>query len=145
MKFTMIAAVTTALFAAPAFADGHASGDAEAGVKVFKKCKSCHMIVDGDNVIQKGGKTGPNLFGINNRVIGAQEGFKYSKSMGSLADNPENVWNEAEFIAWVANPKGYLKEKTGDSKAKSKMSFKLKKEEDAANLWAYLVSVGPAE
>jgi len=31
-----------------------------------------------------------------------------------------------------------------DKKAKSKMSFKLKKEKDAANVWAYLVSVGPS-
>ena len=145
MKFTAIAAAAT-LFAVPAFADGHATGDAAEGEKVFKKCKSCHMIVDGDNEIQKGGKTGPNLYGIFGRTPGSVEGYKYGKSIvalgeaGTLADG----WTEAEFVAYVADPKKYLAEKLDDKKAKSKMSFKLKDAEDATNLWAYLVSVGPA-
>jgi cytochrome c len=54
------------------------------------------------------------------------------------------TWDEESFIKYVANPKNFLVEATGDSRAKSKMSFKLKKEQDAANVWAYLVSVGPA-
>ena len=39
----------------------------------------------------------------------------------------------------------YLKEKLDDSKARSKMSFKLKKEEDAKDIWAYLVSVSESK
>lgn len=142
MKFTAIAALTTALLAAPAFADGHATGDAEAGEKVFKKCKSCHMIVDGDNVIQKGGKTGPNLYGILGRAPGSTD-FRYGKSLAAVAET-DLAWDEANFVSYVADPKGWLKEVLDDSKAKSKMSFRLKDAEDAANLWAYLVSVGPA-
>jgi cytochrome c len=65
MKFTTVATAALALMAAPAFADGHASGNAEAGEDVFKKCKSCHMIVaDDGTAIQKGGKTGPNLVSV---------------------------------------------------------------------------------
>lgn len=142
MKFTAIAALTTALLAAPAFADGHATGDAEAGEKVFKKCKSCHMIVDGDNVIQKGGKTGPNLYGIFDRTPGSTD-FRYGKSLAAVADT-DLKWDEANFVSYVADPKAWLKEVLDDSKAKSKMSFRLKDAEDAANLWAYLVAVGPA-
>lgn len=146
MKFTAIAALTTALLAVPAFADGHATGDAEAGEKVFKKCKSCHMIVDGDNVVQKGGKTGPNLYGLYQRVPGSVEGFKYGKSLVMFTENGlmDEGWNEEEFVAYVADPKAWLKDRLDDSKAKSKMTFKLKDAEDAANLWAYLVSVGPS-
>lgn len=141
MKFTAIAALATVLLAAPAFADGHATGDAEAGEKVFKKCRSCHMIVDGDNVVQKGGKTGPNLYGIYDRVVGSAD-FKYGKSLASVAES-ELKWSEAEFASYVADPKAWLKETLDDAKAKSKMSYKLKDAEDAANVWAYLVSVGP--
>lgn len=142
MKFSALVAAAT-LLAAPVFADGHATGDAEAGEKVYKKCKSCHMIVDGDNVVQKGGRTGPNLFGLYPRVIGGEEGFKYSKPLALLGEDEANTWNEEEFVAWLMDPSKYLKEKTDDPKARSKMSYKLKKEEDARNLWAYLVSVGP--
>jgi len=141
MKSTAIAALTTAFLAAPAFADGHATGDAEAGEKVYKKCRSCHMISDGDNVIQKGGKTGPNLYGILGRVPGSTD-FRYGKSLASLADS-DKAWAEDMFVTYVADPKAWLVEATGDSKAKSKMSFRLKDAEDAANVWAYLVSVGP--
>lgn len=144
MKMTAIAAVTTALLAAPAFADGHATGDAAAGENVWKKCKSCHMIVADDGTeVQKGGKTGPNLHGIVGRTIGSVEDFKYGKSIAALGETGA-VWDEAQFVTYVADPKKFLQEALDDPKAKSKMSFKLKDAEDATNLWAYLASVGPA-
>lgn len=146
MKFLSIATVGLALMAAPAFADGHASGDAAEGENVFKKCKSCHMIVaDDETVIQKGGKTGPNLYGIFQRMPGSVDGFKYGKDLASIGEAgvvPDG-WNEEQFVSYVADPRAWLREVLDNSKAKSKMSFKLKKEEDAANVWAYLVSVGP--
>lgn len=140
MKITAIAALSTALLAAPAFADGHASGDAAAGESVYKKCRSCHMIVSDDgDTIQKGGKTGPNLYGIQ-RVKGSAD-FKYSKGLASVAESGEE-WTEESFTSFVSDPSKYLTEVTG-SKQRSKMTYKLKKAEDAANVWAYLVSVGP--
>ena len=147
MKFMTAATLGLSLMAAPAFADGHASGDAAEGEKVFKKCKSCHMIVaDDETVIQKGGKTGPNLYGIFGRAPGSVEGFKYGKSIVQVGEDGilENGWDEENFVTYVADPRKWLREVLDDSKAKSKMSFKLKGADDAANLWAYLVSVGPA-
>ena len=142
MKTTAFAALASAFLVAPAFADGHASGDAAEGEKVFKKCKSCHMIVDADGeVIQKGGKTGPNLYGLFNRVKGSQEGFKYSKGLKALGETGA-TWDEEGFVAWSADPSKYLSDQLG-KRERSKMSFKLKSEDDAKNLWAYLVSVGP--
>ncbi|PTX57990.1 cytochrome c [Litoreibacter ponti] len=144
MKFTAIAALSTALMAAPAFADGHATGDAAEGENVFKKCRSCHMIVaDDDTVIQKGGKTGPNLYGILDRAPGSVEDFRYGKSLESVGESTDIVWNEEQFVAYVADPKGWLAEVLDDSGARSKMSYRLRDAEDAANVWAYLVSVGP--
>lgn len=146
MKSITAAALGLAFLAVPAFADGHASGDAEAGEKVFKKCKSCHAVVDAEGeAVVKGGKTGPNLYGLYTRVAGTQEDFsKYGDSLVA-AGEAGLEWNEADFVTYVADPKDFLKEYLDDSKAKSKMAFKLKDEEDAANVWAYLVSVGPQE
>ncbi|UWR28211.1 c-type cytochrome [Sulfitobacter sp. S223] len=131
-----------ALFSAPVFADGHASGDAEAGEKVFNKCKACHMIQDADgNDIVKGGRTGPNLYGIYTRTAGSAD-FKYGDSLVE-AGEAGLAWDEEAFIGYVADPKKYLAEYNDDKRAKSKMSFKLRKADEAADVWAYLVSVGP--
>ena len=141
MKITTFAAVASAFLVAPAFADGHASGDAVAGESVFKKCKSCHMIVDADGeAIQKGGRSGPNLYGIFGRTPGSED-FKYYKGLAALGETGA-AWDEASFVAWVADPSKYLSDQLGQ-KERSKMTYKLKDAEDATNLWAYLVSVGP--
>ena len=123
--------------ASPAFAEG----DVAKGEKIFKKCKACHMIVNGDEVIFKGGKTGPNLYGVVGRPAASYEGFKYGKSI-LAAGEAGLVWDEEQIAKYVADPKAYLKEILDDGAAKSKMSFRLKKGgEDVA---AYLASVGPA-
>ena len=41
-------ALAASLLAAPAFAGGHASGDAAAGEKLFNQCQSCHVVQDDD-------------------------------------------------------------------------------------------------
>ena len=146
MKSLNLAALALGLAAGPAFADGHASGDAAAGEDVFKKCRSCHAVIDADGeTIKKGGKTGPNLYGIFGRQAGAQADFgkKYGKDIVA-AGEAGLTWDEESFVAYVADPRGFLRTYLDDKKARSKMSFKLKGEEDARNVWAYLVSVGPA-
>jgi len=121
----------------PAFAEG----DIEAGEKVFKKCKSCHMITAEDGTtIQKGGKTGPNLYGIIGRAAGSVEDFKYGKSLLAAAE-AGLVWDEEQFLVYVENPSKFLKTYLDDSKAKSKMTLKLKK--GGEDIYAYLLSVAP--
>lgn len=146
-EFPMIRILTIlAVFslAAPALADGHASGDAAAGEKAFKKCKSCHKIESPEGeMFVKGGKTGPNLYGLLGRQPGAVEDFRYGNDLVAAGETVANGWTEAEFIAYVADPKAWLKDKLGKN-AKSKMSFKLKKEKEAADVWAFILSQGPA-
>ena len=138
MKALLTATATLLALSAPAFAEG----DVAKGEKSFKKCKACHMIVDEDGTkIYKGGKTGPNLYGIIGRVAGSYDGFKFGKSIIAAGEGGL-VWDEANLAAYVANPKAFLKEVTGDSGAKSKMSFKLKK--GGEKVAAYLASVAPA-
>lgn len=115
-----------------------AAGDADKGAKDFKKCKSCHMLANGDDVIVKGGKTGPNLFGIIGRQAGTYEGFKYGPSMVAARESGL-VWTEKLLTDFIADPKAFMKDFTGDSSAKSKMTFKLKNGENVA---AYLASLG---
>ncbi|MGB0440713.1 MAG: c-type cytochrome, partial [Paracoccaceae bacterium] len=128
MKILTIASLALGLMATTSFAEGHASGDAAEGKKVFKKCKSCHMIADdAGEVIAKGGKSGPNLYGLLGRTAGAQADFgkKYGKDLVA-AGAAGVIWDEASFVAWMADPRGFLRTTLDNSKAKSKMSFRIK-------------------
>ncbi len=140
MKYLITAAIA-GLLAGPVLADGHETGDADKGKKAFNKCKSCHMIEDGEgNKIVKGGRTGPNLYGVIGRTI-ASEDFKYGASLAAVGETGA-VWGFDNFTAYVMDPKGWLQETLDQTSAKSKMSYKLKKGGD--DIYAYLVSVAPA-
>lgn len=133
----LIATTALALLAAPAFAEG----DAAKGEKGFKKCKACHMIVsDSGETIVKGGKTGPNLFGLPGRTAGSAD-FKYGADLAAVGE-AGLVWDEASFVTYTTDPKAFLQDTLDSTSAKSKMSFKLKK--GGEDIWAYLVSVSPA-
>lgn len=138
----MIATVISGLLAAPVFADGHVSGDAAAGEKAFSQCQSCHVVVDGDGntLAGKKAKTGPNLYGMFGKQAGSVEGFRYGKSLVA-AGEAGLVWDEAQLVAYLADPRAFLQEYLDDDKARSKMSFKVRKEEDALNLAAFMASV----
>ncbi len=134
IRTLMAAATAAALFATP----GLAAGDAAAGEKTFAKCKACHVIQNGDTVVQKGGKVGPNLYGVIGRPAGSVEGFKYGETIVA-AGAKGLVWDEAQLAEYVKDPKAFLAAYTGDAAAKSKMAFKLPAGgEDVA---AYLASV----
>ena len=131
----ILATAIAGLLALPAYAEG----DAEAGKKTFNKCKSCHQIADSEGeVIVKGGKTGPNLSGIAGRTAGTVEDFKYGDSIVAAGENGL-VWDETTFVEYAKDPKAFLKDYLGETSAKSKMTFKLKK--GAEDVYAYIVSV----
>lgn len=120
-------------FASPALAADPAKGE-----ETFKKCKSCHSIIAPDGTeVQKGGKTGPNLYGVVGRAVASAPDFKYGEGM--LEVNAKGViWDEAQITAYLADPTAWVKATTGDDAAKSKMSFKLPDAEAAADMAAYL-------
>jgi cytochrome c len=141
MRLILTSLAFAALTAAPALA----AGDAEAGAKVFNQCQTCHVVADAEgNVLAgKASKTGPNLYGIIGRTAGTYEGFKYGESIVAMGA-AGFAWDEATLAEYAQDPAAFLKKTTGDDKAKSKMSFKLKKPEDAANVAAFLASLAPA-
>lgn len=105
----------------------HAEGDAAKGEKVFKKCKACHAADEAKN------KVGPHLVGIVGRAAGSVEGYKYGEGLTAKAAEI-GAWDEAKLIEYLADPKAFVG-------GKSKMAFKLKKEEDRADVVAYLKSL----
>jgi cytochrome c len=144
MKSTFLTILAAATLSTPVLADDHASGDPEAGEKAFRQCKACHMIVDdeGNNIV-RGGRVGPNLYGIVGRTAGSVEDFRYSGLL-TAAGEQDLAWDEETFVGYVQDPTGWLKEYTGED-GRGKMSYRVRKEEDAVNVWAYLASVGPDE
>lgn len=153
--FVATATAAALMLAAPAIAatdDAGAqmsapSGDAEAGGKVFaKQCVTCHVVKDDDGELLAGsrGRQGPNLYGIIGEPAGAVEDFRYSKGMSEVAETGA-IWTEENFVAYVQDPTDWLREVSGDKKARSKMSWKVRDEGDAADLYAYLHSLQPAE
>ena len=121
----MRAVATTIIMATLAATPVLADGDAAAGEKVFNKCKACHAVgEDAKN------KSGPMLNGIIGATAGAVEGFKYSKALMTKAEEGL-VWDEDSLAAFLEKPRKYI--------PKTKMAFAgLKKEEDRANVIAYL-------
>ena len=130
MKKTIALAVLAAFMASPAFAEG----DVASGEKVFKKCAACHAVGEGAKA-----KVGPVLNGVIGRTAGTNEEYasKYSKDMVE-AGAGGLVWNDETLNTYLENPKGMIK--------KTKMSFAgLKKEDERADVIAYLKTFTPAE
>ena len=102
-----------------------ADGDAEDGKKVFRKCMACHDI--GENAKNK---VGPILTGVVGRTAGTLPGYSYSDAMVQ-AGKDGVVWSNDELNIYLTNPKELV--------PGTKMTFAgLKKEEDRANVIAYL-------
>ena len=139
MKTSLIATLAALTLALPAMAQD--AGDAAKGEKEFNKCKACHMVQapDGTDIV-KGGKTGPNLYGVVGRKAGTEEGFKYSDALIKLGEAGE-VWNTADLEHYITDPNSYVEEKLGDKSLKTKMTFKLKKNQ--ADVIAFLAQHSP--
>ena len=143
MKHLTVAAAL-ALLSAPAFAQV-AAGDAAAGEEVFgRNCVACHVVENeaGEVLAGRNARTGPNLYGIPGRVPGTYPDFEYGDSVIAFGATGA-VWDEAHFVGYVQDPTGYLREQLEDRRARGKMAFQLRNEEDALNVYAYIVSLSP--
>ncbi|MCP3056031.1 c-type cytochrome [Aurantimonas marianensis] len=102
-------------------------GDADAGKKVYNKCRACHAVGEGAK-----NKVGPELNGIIGEKPGSIEDYKYSAGFEEWAAD-KTAWNEALMTEWLADPRAVVKG--------TKMAFPgLKKPEDLTNVIAYLAS-----
>ncbi|MCC6306790.1 MAG: cytochrome C [Rhodobacteraceae bacterium] len=134
MKTTLAFAIVGLLAAGPALA-----GDPAVGEREFAKCRACHAIVASDGTeIQKGAATGPNLYNVDGRAAGSVEGFRYSDAMIE-AGQKGLVWDEDSLEEYVADPTKFLREFTGNARARGNMAFKLNRKVE--DIVAYLDSV----
>ena len=141
-RFTIAAAL--AVLSAPAFADGHAAtvGDAAAGEEQFnRQCVACHVVADasGEVLAGRNARTGPNLFGLAGRQIGAVEDFRYGDAIIALGEAGA-VWTEESFVGYVQDPTGWLRETLDDRRARGKMAYQVRDETQAYDLYAYLAT-----
>ena len=103
-------------------------GDAAAGKVVFNKCGICHSVKEGENRI------GPSLYGVVGRPSHSIAGFSYSDAMKGY----DVTWDQPTLDHYLADPRGVV--------PGTKMIFAgLKKDEDRANVIAYLGTLKPAQ
>lgn len=109
----------------PSLAELLAVADVAKGERVFKKCAACHKLEDGAN------GTGPHLYGVVDRAVGAEAGFGYSGALAAVAQ----TWSVENLDAFFAKPKAFA--------PGTAMGFSgLPKATDRANLIAYLATIG---
>jgi cytochrome c len=103
------------------------AADPVAGERIFKRCLACHMV--GEDAKPR---VGPVLNGLIGRKAGTYEGFKYTEANR----NSGIVWDEATLTEYLRNPRAKI---PGTS-----MAFPgIKKDEEIADLIAYLKQFGP--
>lgn len=118
-------AVLGVLILAPVPVSALELGDPEAGEGIFRRCKACHATgPEATNGV------GPALNGVFCRPIGSAEGYNYSNPMQETAAGGGN-WTLEALSEYLENPGEYLG-------GRSKMTLKLRKEEDRLNVIAFL-------
>lgn len=125
MKYGIVKAIGLAAVLAAFSAPALAAGDADAGKKVFNKCKACHALEEGKN------KVGPTLFGVMGNKAASVPGFKYSKAL----QDSGLTWDDATLAKFLAKPK--------DVVPGTRMAFAgLKKDDEISDVIAYIKANG---
>jgi cytochrome c len=141
MRETMSRSLALSFAAAAMTLSGTAlfAGDPEAGAAAWRECRSCHMITSPTGeTIQRGGRVGPNLYGIAGAPIGSVDGFRYSAELAALGASGM-VWTAELFAAYVADATAFVREHSGNSGARSPMNYQMRA--GAADMYAYLESL----
>jgi cytochrome c len=98
-----------------------ANANAANGEKVAKRCTACHdLSKDGKN------KVGPHLWGVVGRDKAGVGDYSYSAGTKAL----QGKWTYADLYKYLDNPQAMVKG--------SKMTFKLPKPGERADIIAYL-------
>jgi cytochrome c len=125
MFIKLISVLISVMFLCTSVGAEQKIGDPSAGERVFKKCKSCHMVGDGAK-----NRSGPILNGVFGAKLGSIENFKYSKAFNEYSEK-NIIWDSETLDLFLTKPRDYI--------PKTKMSFAgLKKAQDRADVIAFL-------
>lgn len=110
-------------------------GDPTKGKKVFNKCRACHTA-------NKGGKNklGPNLFAVVGRKCGSVPKARHSKGYKAACKKTAFSWTDNDLKSYLRDPSKHLSNVAG-KKIRSSMSLRLRKDEEIADVIAYLKSL----
>lgn len=142
-KTPLIAAALTLALSTHAVA----AGDPTKGKALFNRCSAYHAIIKDGEVLEKGGITGPNLYGVIGRVAGSENDYRYGSErlpIGMFTDDMIRageqglVWNEETIAAYSKDPIGFIREFLNDDTARPNMSVKLRKGAD--DIAAYIAT-----
>ena len=136
MKTAILAFPTVLALAAPAFA----AGDVAAGEQAFALCKACHSVVTpAGEALVKGGKLGPNLFGVVGRQVANDSGYAlYGDAIRSVGATGL-IFSARELESYMTDPAQWIRERTGNPDSKSRMTGKTPGSQ--ADIVAYLQSL----
>ena len=99
--------------------------DLKRGKKISGKCKACHTFGKGEK-----NATGPNLWGIVNRMTASKEDFNYSAAFKAKGESGLQ-WTEENLNVYLKKPRNFI--------PGNKMAFGgIRKESDRLNLIAWL-------
>ena len=111
-----------------------------AGQDLWRECRVCHMVAAPDGtVIERGGRSAPNLYGIAGRPAAADSSFRrYSEPM-QQAGREGLTWTQENFVAYLRDTQGFLSRYAGTPDSRGHMNAGLS--EGAAELFEYLQSL----
>lgn len=89
---------------------------------LWRDCRTCHRVEAPDGtVLARGGRAGPNLYGVPGRPLGSDSEFRlYSPDMMRAARSGAR-WTRANFVAYLSGPDKFLRDLTGSELAESGM------------------------
>jgi len=105
-----------------------------------KSCAACHSIIaeNGRLIAGNGRDNAPNLNDLTERSPGSDSNYRYGVSLASYsAQTPR--WDQEAFVAYVMDPTGFLRSRLGDRRAQSRMSYRVRYEADAIDLYAFIL------
>ncbi|MFN7003936.1 MAG: c-type cytochrome [Roseinatronobacter sp.] len=93
----------------------------------WRDCRTCHAVEAPDGrVLARGGRSGPNLYGIANRPVAGDPSFRfYSPDLRAVGQSGAR-WSEDNFVAYLTNPDQFLRAASGNPNAQSGMHVELR-------------------
>jgi cytochrome c len=103
----------------------------------WRDCRTCHAVTAPDGTERaRGGRSGPNLWGIANRPLAGDSDYRFYSDDLRLAGQRGLRWSEDNFVAYLAEPTQFLRAATGNRQAESGMHVQLRS--GAGALFQYL-------